>query len=253
MSSRKSEILHFDGFLLFKSYKVSAKTVQKSYLSWLKCDAKLKEKLTCGFKYDMWNLVNFHPTTQKSKNFFSMDSFCPKYARFELQKYRGVIFHNTEQRCKIWINLDLAVSKMLWGIWWTFIRALKSLKNWVSGQFPDRYFSNGHIPDGHFPDGHFPDGLFPGGHFPKDISPTRNIPSGKSSSGKCPLGMCSGLKFSDFRLLAWKLTKFLTSFFNPRSSFPLSFTFTWRTRLQGTLPRQTHPQRTLRRPVKYLK
>ena len=237
----------------------------------------------------MWNLVNFRPTTQKSKNFFSMDSFCPKYARFELQKYRGNIFHNTEQRCKIWINLDLAVSKMLWGIWWTFIRALKSLKNWVSGQFPDGYFSNGHIPDGHFPNGHFPDrhfpdgrfpdGLFPDGHFPKDISPTRNIPSGKSSLGKCPLGMCPGIKFSDFRLLAWKLTKFLMSFFNPRSSFPLGFIFTWRTCLRWTLPRQTfpwpdtspmdtsptrhisnghfpdqtHPRRTLRRPVKYLK
>ena len=31
----------------------------------LKSDAKLKEKLTCGLKYDMSNFVNFHPTTQK--------------------------------------------------------------------------------------------------------------------------------------------------------------------------------------------
>ena len=31
---QKSEILNFDGFLLSKSYKVSAKKVQKSYLSW---------------------------------------------------------------------------------------------------------------------------------------------------------------------------------------------------------------------------
>ena len=35
----------------------------------LKSDAKFKEK-TCGFKYDMRNFVNFHPTTQKSVNFF---------------------------------------------------------------------------------------------------------------------------------------------------------------------------------------
>ena len=60
----------------------------------LKSDAKFKENLTCGFKYDMRNLVNFHPTTQKSENFISMGSFCRK---FELQKYRGVIFHDTEQ------------------------------------------------------------------------------------------------------------------------------------------------------------
>ena len=63
----------------------------------LKSDAKFKEKVTCGFKYDMRNLVNFHPTTQKSKIFFSMSYFYRKYTRFELQKLRGVIFHDTEQ------------------------------------------------------------------------------------------------------------------------------------------------------------
>ena len=61
----------------------------------LKSDAKFKEKLACGFKYYMRNLVNFHPTTQKSENFTSTGSFCPNYIRFEL-KYRGVIFHDIE-------------------------------------------------------------------------------------------------------------------------------------------------------------
>ena len=59
----------------------------------LKNDTKFKEKLTCGFKYDIRNSVNFYPTTEKSESFFSMSSFCPKYAKFELQKYIGVIFH----------------------------------------------------------------------------------------------------------------------------------------------------------------
>ena len=63
----------------------------------LKSDAKFEEKLTLGFKNDMKNLVNFHPTTEKSKNFTSMGYFCPKYMRFELKKCRGVIFHDTEQ------------------------------------------------------------------------------------------------------------------------------------------------------------
>ena len=62
----------------------------------LTSDAKFKEKLTFGFKYDMRNLVNFHPTTQKSENFTSMGSFCPKYMRFDLKKYKRVIFHDTE-------------------------------------------------------------------------------------------------------------------------------------------------------------
>ena len=41
----------------------------------LKSDANFKEKLTCGFKYDMRNLVIFYQTTQKSEKFFSMAFF----------------------------------------------------------------------------------------------------------------------------------------------------------------------------------
>ena len=63
----------------------------------LKSDVKFKEKLTRGFKYDMRNLVNFHSSTQKSKNFTLIYYFCPKCKRFELKKYRGVIFLDTEQ------------------------------------------------------------------------------------------------------------------------------------------------------------
>ena len=63
----------------------------------LKSDGKFKEKLTCVFKYDMRNFVNNHPALQKSKNVTSMGYFCPKYMRFVLKKYRGVIFHDTEQ------------------------------------------------------------------------------------------------------------------------------------------------------------
>ena len=96
-----------------------------------KSDTKFKEKRTCGFWYDVRDLFNFHQTIQKSENFLLMGSFCSKYKRFELQKFRGVTFHGTEQLCKMWINLYLVVSKMPWGIWWTFIRALKSLKNCI--------------------------------------------------------------------------------------------------------------------------
>ena len=39
-----------------------------------------------GFKNDTKNLVNFHPTTQKSKNFTLMGYFCTKYMRFKLKK-----------------------------------------------------------------------------------------------------------------------------------------------------------------------
>ena len=63
----------------------------------LKSDAKFKGKVTCSFKYDMENFLNFHGTNQESENFSSMDWFCSKYLRFELKKYSGVIFLDTEQ------------------------------------------------------------------------------------------------------------------------------------------------------------
>ena len=100
-----------------------------------KSDTKFNEKLTCGFKCDMRNFANFHPTTQKSENFTLMGSFCQKYIRFELEKYRGVTFHDIEQWCKIWRNPDLVVSKEAWGIGWTFIRVLKCLKNCTLMEF----------------------------------------------------------------------------------------------------------------------
>ena len=61
----------------------------------LKRDAKFKLKLTCSLKYDMRIFVSFYPTTQKSENFTLMGYFCPKYMRFEIKKYRRVIFHDT--------------------------------------------------------------------------------------------------------------------------------------------------------------
>ena len=47
MGSQKSKILHFDGFLLSKSYKVSAKKSKEEVcLMTLKCDVKFTENLT---------------------------------------------------------------------------------------------------------------------------------------------------------------------------------------------------------------
>ena len=72
----------------------------------LKSDAKFKEKLTCGFKHNMRNLLNFHQTTLKSKNFTLMGYFCPKYMMFELKKIKRsylpwhwtVYFHLSTQK-----------------------------------------------------------------------------------------------------------------------------------------------------------
>ena len=43
-----------------------------------------------------------------SKRFTLMGSFWAKYTIFELKRYRGVIFDDTEESCKIWRGIDLS-------------------------------------------------------------------------------------------------------------------------------------------------
>ena len=128
MSSQKSEILHFNRFLLSKSYNVSAKkSTEELSLMLLKSDTKFKEKLTCSFKYDMRNLVNFHLAIQKSKKRIFDGLFFLKVCNVWATKILMSYFHDTEQWCKIWINPELVVLKIAWGIGWIFIKALKGL------------------------------------------------------------------------------------------------------------------------------
>ena len=78
-----------------------------------------------------------------SKIYTLMGCFWPKYIMFELKKYRGVIFHDTEEWCKIWRKTDLwfgkwheefgkfspehsKVSKL--GLWWDpFVQSRKCM------------------------------------------------------------------------------------------------------------------------------
>ena len=64
----------------------------------LKNYAKFKEKLTCGFKYDMSNLVNFHSTTQKSENFTSMGTKLTRGLKNDLRYL--VNFHASSLKSK---------------------------------------------------------------------------------------------------------------------------------------------------------
>ena len=130
------------GYFCSNHIEFQLKSTERLSLILLKSSAKFKEKLACGFKYGISNLVNFNPTIQNTENFTSMGYFCPKYIRFQLKKFRGFIFHDTGQWCQIWINPGPKVSKMAWGIGWTFIRALKSLKNCtLMGSFCPKYIA----------------------------------------------------------------------------------------------------------------
>ena len=84
-----------------------------------------KEKLVCGFKYDMKNLVNYH---SKVQNFLFDGLFLPKVC--ELQKYRKVVFHDTEEWRKKMNKLWPCGFKNGKRNWVNFhYRALNNLKN----------------------------------------------------------------------------------------------------------------------------
>ena len=52
-------------------------------------------------------MTKFDLSTQKSKkNVILMGSFRAKYILFELKKYRGIMFHETEEGYKIWRVID---------------------------------------------------------------------------------------------------------------------------------------------------
>ena len=88
------------GFFCQNHIKFHLKKTQKSYLSWHK-EVMQSLKKNWLMVSNIWNFFNFHTTTRKSKNFTSMGYFCPNYMRFELIKYRGVIFHDTKQWGKV--------------------------------------------------------------------------------------------------------------------------------------------------------
>ena len=64
----------------------------------LNSDAKFEEKLICCFQNDK-NLVKFDLITflKILKISTLIGSFCTKCIMFDLKKYRGVIFHDTEE------------------------------------------------------------------------------------------------------------------------------------------------------------
>ena len=71
----------------------------------------------------------FWPEQSKvSKMCTFIGSYCAKYLKFDLKKYRGVIFHDTESWCKIWRKTDLLFQTWLgFGEFW--LEHLKVSKN----------------------------------------------------------------------------------------------------------------------------
>ena len=64
-----------------------------------------------------------------------------KLKKFELKKYRGVIFHDTEQWCKIWIKPDLVVSKMAEELGELSLEHPKVWKLYIDGPFLSKAYT----------------------------------------------------------------------------------------------------------------
>ena len=75
----------------------------------MKTDKKFGEESTCHFKIGIRNFTNFDLSTRKSQNNFTLiGSFLAKYIFFKVKKYRGVIFHETEEGYKILRGINLS-------------------------------------------------------------------------------------------------------------------------------------------------
>ena len=79
----------------------------------VKNDSKFEQEFTCQFKIDIYEEFDkFWPKHSKiSKICTLMGCFWPKYIMFDLNKYRVVMFHDTEFWCKIWRKIDLCFQK----------------------------------------------------------------------------------------------------------------------------------------------
>ena len=95
-----------------KAYKVLDEKVQKSYASWhwrvmqsLKKSWLLVPKMT----WRIWWILMREVASQKSCNL--MCYFCRKYSMFVPKKYRGVMYHKTQEWCQIWGGTDLCFKK----------------------------------------------------------------------------------------------------------------------------------------------
>ena len=101
---------YLNGFLLRKVYIVWTK---KQYREVIFHETEEGCKIWRGIDllFQNWHkeFNKFWPEQLKvTKIFTLMCSFWAKYKLFELKKYRGVIFHETEEGYKIWRGIDLS-------------------------------------------------------------------------------------------------------------------------------------------------
>ena len=103
---------HFNRLLLSKVYIVWIKKCQGVFFREPEEGYKIWRGIDLSFQNWHKEFDKFWPEHSKvSKIFTLMGSFWAKYIFFELKKYRGVIVHDIEEWCKIWIKTELWFGK----------------------------------------------------------------------------------------------------------------------------------------------
>ena len=67
-----------------------------------------RNRLVSKLAYGIWQILTW---VFSLLVFTWMGFFWAKYVSFELKNYRGVIFHDIKERCKIWRKTDLLLGK----------------------------------------------------------------------------------------------------------------------------------------------
>ena len=94
----------------------------------LKGVAKFKEKLTCGLKNDIRNLVNFHASSWKSENLhFDWIHLSKAHRHLDEKVQKSYVSWHWRVMQSLKKNW-LFIPKMTWGIWWILMRAVASLE-----------------------------------------------------------------------------------------------------------------------------
>ena len=109
---------------------MSLKFREDLWLMTMKNDEKFDKELSCRFKFEMRNLINFWSKYSKvSKMCTLMGSSWTKYIMFKLKKYKGVTFHGNEEWCKI-----LRKTYLWFGKWYkefaNFYQCSRKSQNW---------------------------------------------------------------------------------------------------------------------------
>ena len=97
----------------------------------LKIDKMFEGKLTCVSKNDMRKIFkSFHQSTFESLKIGTlMTSFCLNLKMYELKIYRGVLYHDDEEWCKIWRGIHFSAQTWHEEFDKFWPKALKNLKN----------------------------------------------------------------------------------------------------------------------------